>query len=146
MPRKPDQLVALDDARSSPESSKPLFGLDAEQLSTVAVEAGEPAWRAKQIVQAIYREHVTELNEISTLPRPFREKLISTGWAIARPRISQVFRSVDGTERYLVECPSNLDLTQTVETVWMPEGDGGESGDDASDSAPPVLASGPAEP
>jgi len=34
---------------------------------------------------------------------------------------------VDGTERYLVECPGGEGLT--VETVWMPEGDDGETGD-----------------
>jgi 23S rRNA (adenine2503-C2)-methyltransferase len=39
----------------------------------------------------------------------------------------QVFQSVDGTERYLVQGPN--DAYQTVETVWMPEGDDGESGD-----------------
>ena len=37
----------------------------------------------------------------------------------------QVFRSVDGTERYLVEGVAGAD---TVETVWMPEGDEGETG------------------
>jgi len=36
---------------------------------------------------------------------------------------------VDGTERYLVQCGSGEGQTQTVETVWMPEGDGGETGD-----------------
>jgi 23S rRNA (adenine2503-C2)-methyltransferase len=39
----------------------------------------------------------------------------------------QVFTSTDGTERYLVQGQS-MD-PQTVETVWMPEGDGGETGD-----------------
>jgi 23S rRNA (adenine2503-C2)-methyltransferase len=34
---------------------------------------------------------------------------------------------VDGTERYLVQCTG--EEQQTVETVWMPEGDDGESGD-----------------
>jgi 23S rRNA (adenine2503-C2)-methyltransferase len=34
---------------------------------------------------------------------------------------------MDGTERYLVECQGGDGLT--VETVWMPEGDDGETGD-----------------
>jgi 23S rRNA (adenine2503-C2)-methyltransferase len=46
---------------------------------------------------------------------------------VGRPRIAQVFKSVDGTERYLVQ--GQGDGGQTVETVWMPEGDGGETGD-----------------
>jgi hypothetical protein len=32
------------------------------------------------------------------------EKLADEGWEVGRPQIAQVFRSVDGTERYLVQC------------------------------------------
>jgi 23S rRNA (adenine2503-C2)-methyltransferase len=73
----------------------------------------------------MYRQRLTELDAITTFPKPLREKLSAEGFLIARPRIAQVFRSVDGTERYLVETPKG----DTVETVWMPEGDGGEAGD-----------------
>ena len=41
------------------------------------------------------------------------------------PKITQKFESRDGTVRYLVEMVDG----ETVETVWMPEGDDGESGD-----------------
>ena len=54
---------------------------------------------------------------------------------MGRPRIVQVFTSTDGTERYLVEGQGEGALT--VETVWMPEGDGGEAGDEGeSDPGP----------
>ena len=53
------------------------------------------------------------------------------GWVIARPRIVETFRSIDGTERYLVAGQDG----QTVETVWMPGGDGGEQGDGSGDEA-----------
>lgn len=43
------------------------------------------------------------------------------GW----PKIANQFEASDGTVRYLIECSDG----QTVETVWMPEGDGGEAGD-----------------
>ncbi len=49
------------------------------------------------------------------------------GWLVGRPTIQQAFVSKDGTERYLVEGPAGDG--QTVETVWMPEGDEGEAGD-----------------
>ena len=39
--------------------------------------------------------------------------------------IEKKFVSSDGTVRYLVACADG----QSVETVWMPEGDGGEAGD-----------------
>jgi len=41
------------------------------------------------------------------------------------PGIARKFVSSDGTVRYLVELADG----ETVETVWMPEGDGGELGD-----------------
>jgi 23S rRNA (adenine2503-C2)-methyltransferase len=86
--------------------------------------AGEPAWRGKQLAEAIYRQRVTGIDEITTLPKLLRRRLASEGWEIGRPAVAQVFRSVDGTERYLVETG-----VETVETVWMPEGDDGEAGD-----------------
>jgi 23S rRNA (adenine2503-C2)-methyltransferase len=97
------------------------------------VAAGEPAWRGRQLAEALYRQRVTELNEITTLPKSLRQRLAAEGWQVGRSAISQVFQSADGTERYLVECPGQSG-TVTVETVWMPEGDDGESGDG---TAPP---------
>ncbi len=104
-----------------------LFGLDAEALAARMVEVGEPAWRGRQLEEAIYRKRVTEISEITTLPKSLRQRLASEGWQVGRPRIAQVFQSADGTERYLVQ--SQDDDSLTVETVWMPEGDDGETGD-----------------
>jgi 23S rRNA (adenine2503-C2)-methyltransferase len=89
------------------------------------IEMGEPAWRGPQLAEAIYRQRLAEVSEITTLPKALRAKLAAEGWQVGRPRIAQVFRSVDGTERYLVQCQDGV----TVETVWMPEGDDGEAGD-----------------
>ncbi len=118
------QLVHCD-AELRVVRAEALFGLDAEALAALMVEAGEPAWRGRQLAEALYRQRIAELDEITTLPKALRQRLAAEGWKVGRPRIAQVFRSVDGTERYLVECQDE----QTVETVWMPEGDGGESGD-----------------
>jgi len=89
------------------------------------IEMGEPAWRGPQLAEAIYRQRLPDLTEITTLPKSLRQKLALEGWQVGRPQIAQVFRSVDGTERYLVQCQDGV----TVETVWMPEGDDGEAGD-----------------
>lgn len=90
---------------------------------------GEPSWRGQQIAEAVYRQRIAEVSSISTLPGRLRDRLMGDGWEVGRPRIAQVFRSVDGTERYLVQCPGVT--AETVETVWMPEGDDGEAGDEA---------------
>jgi 23S rRNA (adenine2503-C2)-methyltransferase len=85
----------------------------------------------------MYRQRVTELDAITTLPKALRQRLTDDGWQVCRPRIAQVFESVDGTERYLVECGDGDGVT--VETVWMPEGDDGESGDGSDAESPQIL-------
>lgn len=96
-------------------------------------EAGEPNYRAKQLMDAVYRQRVESLSEISTLPLEFREWLSQNGMTVGTARIEKKFVSVDGTVRYLIGFADG----QTVETVWMPEGDGGEAGDgsEAGDEA-----------
>ena len=118
------QLVPLDAKKPASGSRTLLFGLDAEALAARMVEVGEPAWRGKQLAEAIYCQSVAEISEITTLPKALRQRLATEGWEVGRPAIAQVFQSVDGTERYLVKAG-----TETVETVWMPEGDDGEAGD-----------------
>jgi 23S rRNA (adenine2503-C2)-methyltransferase len=124
--RPTKQLVRLDTIRPADGSRQTLFGLDAASLAQKMLEAGEPAWRGRQIAEALYQQRVAELDKISTLPQRLRKQLTEGGWTVGRPRIVQTFVSNDGTERYLVEGPQG---GQTVETVWMPEGDGGEAGD-----------------
>ncbi|MGA3161500.1 MAG: 23S rRNA (adenine(2503)-C(2))-methyltransferase RlmN [Terracidiphilus sp.] len=121
-----------------PSDARGLFGLDAEALAARMVAAGEPAWRGRQLAEALYRQRVAELSEITTLPKALRQRLAAEGWQVGRPRITQVFQSADGTERYLVEC-SGQSGVETVETVWMPEGDNGESGDESAADSPVAL-------
>jgi 23S rRNA (adenine2503-C2)-methyltransferase len=99
--------------------------MDCEELAGLVSEAGEPSYRAKQIMDAVYRQRVETLEEISTLPLEFREHLGQVGLKIGTARIEKKFASVDGTVRYLIGFADG----QSVETVWMPEGDGGEAGD-----------------
>src|SRR5580692_10108487 len=102
-----------------------LLGMDRAEIAAVVSEAGEPGYRAKQIMEAVYRQRVETLEEISTLPQGFRERLAGSGVTVGAARIEKKFVSVDGTVRYLI----GLADGQSVETVWMPEGDGGEAGD-----------------
>src|SRR5271170_5693427 len=102
-----------------------LLGMDREELIALVIEAGEPGYRAKQIMDAVYRQRVETLEEISTLPQGFRERLLESGVTVGAARIEKKFVSVDGTVRYLIGFGDG----QSVETVWMPEGDGGEAGD-----------------
>ena len=106
-----------------------LLGLDRAELASLVEDAGEPAYRARQLLEAVYRQRVESMDEISTLPQQLRQKLAQTGVSVGMPKIEQRFTSVDGTVRYLISFADG----QSVETVWMPEGDGGESEDGADD-------------
>ena len=103
--------------------------MDAEALASLAVALGEPRFRGNQIAEAMYHQLFSDISEISTLPLAFRRELDMAGWCIGRPAIAQAFQSIDGTERYLIEFPGSAPKGQTAEAVWMPEGDGGETGD-----------------
>src|SRR6185437_14959356 len=128
------QAVHLDSTAFINGSRKSLFGLDAGLLAEVMKEMGQPAWRARQLADALYRQWIEELPLVSTLPLNLRDRLADEGWQVGRPKIAQVFRSADGTERYLVQ---GQGATDTVEAVWMPEGDDGEAGDGSEDENRP---------
>jgi 23S rRNA (adenine2503-C2)-methyltransferase len=107
------------------QPSNSLFGLNLQELTNLALESGQPAYRGRQLFDAVYRQKIDRLDQVSTLPLEYRTRLVEQGWRVGLPKIDRKFVSSDGTVRYLVELSDGL----TVETVWMPEGDGGESGD-----------------
>jgi 23S rRNA (adenine2503-C2)-methyltransferase len=102
-----------------------LSGLELAELALLVEEFDQPSYRARQLFEALYRQRAETLDQISTLPEDFRRRLADKGITVGLPRIEKKFVSSDGTVRYLVACADG----QSVETVWMPEGDGGEAGD-----------------
>ncbi|HEY1463955.1 MAG TPA: 23S rRNA (adenine(2503)-C(2))-methyltransferase RlmN [Terriglobales bacterium] len=102
-----------------------LLGLSLQELTALVEEAGQPAYRGKQLYHALYTEKAGELEQVSTLPQDFRQALGQKGFSVGLPSIEKKFVSMDGTVRYLLSFADG----QSVEAVWMPEGDGGESGD-----------------
>jgi len=111
------------DSIQNPGSS--LLGQSLEELTTLVLNAGQPAYRGQQIFDAVYRQRIEHLEQFSTLPQEYRMRLGQEGWVVGFPAIDGRFVSSDGTVRYLIKLADG----ETVETVWMPEGDGGESGD-----------------
>ena len=130
-----ENLVRLSGGDAKP-ACRSLFGLSREQLTAVMGQFRQPPYRARQLLQAIFQQRIASLEEVVTFPRGLRKEMAEEGWTIGRPRIVETFCSVDGTERYLVAGGDG----QTVETVWMPEGDGGEQGDGSGHEVPMVRA------
>jgi len=107
------------------ESQIAVLGLGRDELAPLVERIGEPAYRTGQLLDAAYRQRVKSIEEISTLPRQLRTKLTQMRVIVGLPQIEKKFSSQDGTVRYLMSFTDG----QSVETVWMPEGDGGEAGD-----------------
>jgi 23S rRNA (adenine2503-C2)-methyltransferase len=124
-------LNTMLDARP-PSEDRVLFGLSNQQLTEVLCEFSLPGYRIRQLKEALYRQRVSGLDQVTPWPKELRERIAAAGFTVGAPQIAETFSSIDGTERYLIACGDG----QTVETVWMPEGDGAE--DDASESAEAV--------
>jgi 23S rRNA (adenine2503-C2)-methyltransferase len=114
-----------------------LLGLSLEELTELAERFGQPSYRGRQLFDALYGNRVESIEQVATLPLDFRKSLAQQGISPGMPTIEKQFRSGDGTVRYLIAFPDG----QSVETVWMPEGDGGEAGD-GSEAASEVEQSG----
>jgi 23S rRNA (adenine2503-C2)-methyltransferase len=115
-----------------------LFCLSLQQLESITERLGLNRYRARQLWHALYQQRVSSFEEMTTLPKSVRELLHQSGFQVGMPRIAQTFLSNDGTERYLVACPDG----ETVETVWMPNGDDGELGDGSEAAEEEVNGSG----
>jgi 23S rRNA (adenine2503-C2)-methyltransferase len=95
--------------------STALLGLELTEIQRL-LGSGEPAYRARQIYDAIYRRRVSSLDQITNLPAGLRLRLASVaeiGW----PKTASRYDSTDGTRRYLLKLADG----RTVETVLMPE-------------------------
>ena len=102
--------------------TRALFGMTVGQLTEVMAGLGQKPYRARQLADALYRQRAASLDEITTLPIALRTQLSDAGYVVGLPELAQTAKSVDGTERYLVKLADG----ETVETVWMPDGDGAE--------------------
>src|SRR5262245_49919261 len=92
-----------------------LLGMEVAELHE-ALGPALPEFRARQVYHALYREHVADLGQISTLPAKLRSELAGRH-KVGLPEVAARYESSDGTERYLLR----LEDGRTVETVLMPE-------------------------
>jgi len=102
-----------------------LLSLSNHELTDLVRRLGHPAYRGRQVADAIFRQRRDSLAGVSNLPLALKSQIAHEGLSVGLPRIEQQFRSADGTVRYLMAFADG----QSVETVWMPEGDFGEAGD-----------------
>jgi 23S rRNA (adenine2503-C2)-methyltransferase len=99
--------------------------MELAELVALMGTLGEKSYRARQVFEALYKQRVYSVEDMTTLAQALRSRLMNEGFTVALPEMVQTAVSVDGTERYLMRMADG----ETVETVWMPDGDGGERGD-----------------
>jgi 23S rRNA (adenine2503-C2)-methyltransferase len=97
-----------------------LVGLGREALATEMAEFGAEPFRARQLWHWIYRRGVTDFAAMTSLSKPFRDKLAAR-YVLQRPVISRALASVDGTRKWLLRFADG----EEVETVHIPEDDRG---------------------
>ncbi len=102
------------------DGRRELVGLSREELAEALVEAGEAAFRAKQIWHWIYNRGATDFSVMSTIAKPTQAKLAER-FVIGRPEAAVVQTSTDKTRKFLFRFRDG----QEAETVYIPEEDRG---------------------
>jgi 23S rRNA (adenine2503-C2)-methyltransferase len=102
-----------------------LLGRSRDDLRAWMAEMGGPAYRGSQLYHALYAERRLNFASMSNLPASLRQRLANY-CRIGMPKISQRFRSSDGSLRYLLTL-GDASATQhgseapaRVEAVFMP--------------------------
>src|SRR5262245_65916702 len=93
-----------------------LLGKTEDELVEFAREIGEAAFRGKQLYRAIYGRREPDIAQMTELSKDLREKLNAIA-RVSETQIVNVFRSTDGTRRYLLK----LGDGREAEAVFMPE-------------------------
>jgi 23S rRNA (adenine2503-C2)-methyltransferase len=95
-----------------------LAGMTPIELEGFVLEMGEAPYRARQIFKGLHQRRLNSFEEITDLPKPFREKLSE----IATPStltVESKYISEDGTRRFLIKTQDGM----PVETVFIPTED-----------------------
>lgn len=107
----PGQAGAMD-ART------PLLGSDRQYMEELAAGLGQAAYRGRQLFHWIYRQHASQIAEMSNLPAAFRDALHRSHHVGAIPP-ARVNESDDGTRKYLFPTQHG----GFVESALIPDGD-----------------------
>jgi len=118
----------------SEPQQRELLSLSNQQLADLLDSFAQAPYRLRQLLDGLYRQRWSRLDQFSPLPATFRQRLQDAQYSVGQPVIEKQFTSSDATVRYLFAFSDG----QSVETVWMPDGDGGEAGD-GSDSGDQEL-------
>lgn len=92
-----------------------LVGMTTGEIEAVVREAGQPAYRGKQIAAWIYRRGADSFEAMSDLPRELRARLAETH-RVGLPTVAHKDVAPDETVKYLMQQADGL----TIESVYLP--------------------------
>jgi 23S rRNA (adenine2503-C2)-methyltransferase len=92
-----------------------LTGLTPSELENLVQEMGEPRYRARQIFKGVHERRLQAFDEMTDLPKAFREKLASVAES-STLTVESKYISEDGTRRFLMKTHDG----RPVETVFIP--------------------------
>ncbi|MEP0844686.1 MAG: 23S rRNA (adenine(2503)-C(2))-methyltransferase RlmN [Phycisphaerae bacterium] len=93
-----------------------LLGVTLEGFAAWLGQRGQPAYRARQVLEWVYRKAAENFEVMSNLPKPLRQEL-ADHWEIYAGRVARRQDSTDGTTKLLLAWPDGADS----ECVLIPE-------------------------
>ncbi len=97
-----------------------LLDLDAAGLTALFAELGEKPFRAKQVAHWIHQRLADDINAMTDLSKPLREKLAAAA-EVRAPVVISDTAATDGTRKWLLDVGG----ANAVEMVYIPEDDRG---------------------
>jgi 23S rRNA (adenine2503-C2)-methyltransferase len=97
-----------------------LLGLPRPALETFVAGLGSKPFRARQLMNWIYKRGTASFDQMTDLAKEFRARL-QTEAEVRAPEIASVQESADGTRKWLLRA----DVEQAFEMVFIPEPDRG---------------------
>ena len=95
--------------------SQDIRDLSQNDIRELVAELGQPAFRAKQLIEWVFEKNVCSFDDMTNLPKAFREQL-KEAFAFDTPTELTKQVSKDGSRKYLLEYHDGI----SVETVGMP--------------------------
>ena len=92
-----------------------LVGKTVAELENILTLKNVPAFRGRQIAQAIYQRSARTFDELTDLPRALKAELAET-FTLAPCTVRSTSAAPDGTVKYLIDLPDG----EVIESVFLP--------------------------
>ncbi|MFA5689717.1 MAG: 23S rRNA (adenine(2503)-C(2))-methyltransferase RlmN [Kiritimatiellales bacterium] len=92
-----------------------VYGVPFAELKAFCAEQGQPAFRAKQVFDWLYKQHVSSFDEMKNLPAAFRNQL-EKSFSICPAMLIEITGTAGQTQKLLFKLTDN----ELIETVIIP--------------------------